>query len=145
LKYNLEKVLKIKSEILAGVSLLEDLKQISLEDFSKDKHKISSAKYNFIICIEGMIDLSNHLISQNNLGTPSDYSDSFRIVRKEGIISEALLPELIKAARFRNRLVHIYWEVDEYELYNILQTGLNDIKLFLKQYFGYIGLKNNHV
>jgi uncharacterized protein YutE (UPF0331/DUF86 family) len=145
LKYNKEKIIKIKSEIQASISLLEDLKKISLDDFSKDKHKISSAKYNFIICIEGMIDLGNHLISQNNLGTPADYADSFRILSNEGIVTESLLSELIKAARFRNRLVHIYWEVDENELYNILQTGLNDIKLFLKLFFEFIGLKNNNI
>ena len=145
LNYNKEKIIKLKTEIWNSLSMLEDLKQISFDEFSGDRHKVSSAKYNFIICIEGMIDICNHLISQNNLGTPSDYADSFRIIWKNGSLNENLLVELIKAARFRNRLVHIYWEVDVNELYNILHSGLDDIKLFLKIIFEFTGIKNNHI
>ncbi len=37
-------------------------------------------------------------------------------------------------ARFRNRLVHIYWDVNISELYEILQSRLPDIRRFLKEF-----------
>jgi uncharacterized protein YutE (UPF0331/DUF86 family) len=41
--------------------------------------------------------------------------------------------------RFRNRLVHIYWEVDDNELYQILQTRLDDFRQFLNKLGVFIG------
>jgi len=35
-------------------------------------------------------------------------------------------------ACFRNRLVHIYWDVDNNTLYNILKNNLQDLDTFLK-------------
>jgi uncharacterized protein YutE (UPF0331/DUF86 family) len=34
-------------------------------------------------------------------------------------------------AKFRNRMVHLYWELDDRQLYNILQNRLDDFKKFL--------------
>ena len=64
LKFNQDKVRKLTSEILATVERLEDLKKLSKEDFLSDPHKIGSAKYSFIVAIEGMIDLCNHIIAK---------------------------------------------------------------------------------
>lgn len=36
-------------------------------------------------------------------------------------------------AKLRNRLVHIYWEVDDALLYKILTLNLVDIERFLKE------------
>jgi uncharacterized protein YutE (UPF0331/DUF86 family) len=36
-------------------------------------------------------------------------------------------------ARFRNRLAHLYWEIDEEELYAILQHNLDDLDEFIQQ------------
>lgn len=112
MRYNPDKVRKIILEIRQSFRLLSELKNISKEDFIVDFHKISSAKYNLLIIIEGMIDLSSHLISQNGYRTPEDYADTFRVLAEEGVFDQDFLPTLIKIARFRNRLVHIYWEVD---------------------------------
>jgi uncharacterized protein YutE (UPF0331/DUF86 family) len=36
-------------------------------------------------------------------------------------------------------MVHIYWNVDDAELYRIIQTNLQDIRRFLKEYGAFIG------
>jgi uncharacterized protein YutE (UPF0331/DUF86 family) len=33
-------------------------------------------------------------------------------------------------ARFRNRLVHLYWDVDDAGVHDYLQTGLADMERF---------------
>jgi len=43
-------------------------------------------------------------------------------------------------ARFRNRLGHIYWDIDDAEIYRISQTRLQDIKQFLKKFENFIGI-----
>jgi len=42
--------------------------------------------------------------------------------------------------RFRNRLVHIYWDIDDNEMFRILREHLADIPHFLKEFGAYIGL-----
>lgn len=39
---------------------------------------------------------------------------------------------LMKMARYRNRLVHIYWKIDVDLLYTILQEDLSDFETFLQ-------------
>ncbi|MEW6527747.1 MAG: DUF86 domain-containing protein [Spirochaetota bacterium] len=134
LLYNEEKVAKIFSEINAALKLLEDLKALSLEQFKKDAHKIASAKYNFIVAIEGMIDLCNHVITKNNFREPNDYADTFRIMKEQALFDESFTAVLMQMARFRNRLVHIYWEVDVIELHNIIQNKLRDIYEFQSRF-----------
>lgn len=129
--FNEDKVTKLFSEILQALQLLEDLKKLSLDAFLVEPHKIASAKYNLIVAIEGVIDLCNHIIAKNNFRAPEDYADTFKVMAEKGLISEEFAFSLIKMARFRNRLVHIYWDVESTEIYTILQNYLADIYTFL--------------
>ena len=37
-------------------------------------------------------------------------------------------------ARFKNRIVHIYWAVDEEIIYKIIQDGIDDIEEFIDRF-----------
>jgi uncharacterized protein YutE (UPF0331/DUF86 family) len=45
-------------------------------------------------------------------------------------------------AKFRNRLVHLYWEIDDEQLYEILQNRLVDFKKFLDSLASFLGWQN---
>ncbi len=139
MKFNVDKVRKITSEILTSLERLEELKNLPQDVFISDPHKVGSAKYNFIVAIEGIIDLCNHIISKNAFRTPEDYADIFKVMSERGAFDEDFTNVLIQMTRFRNRLVHIYWEVDNAELYRIIQTRLQDIRDFLKKFGRFIG------
>jgi len=102
-------VRKITSEVLSALQRLEDLGKLSEAEFAADPHKVGSAKYNLIVAIEGTVDLSNHIISKNGFRTPEDYADTFRVMEEKGIFDTEFTIALIQRARFRNRMVHIYW------------------------------------
>jgi uncharacterized protein YutE (UPF0331/DUF86 family) len=140
LKFNGDKVRKITSEILTSLERLEELKGLPEGVFLSDPHKIGSAKYSFVVAIEGIIDLCNHIIAKNGFRTPEDYADTFRVMAERGAFNEEFTNILIQMARFRNRLVHIYWEVDDNELYRIVQSRLQDIRDFLKNIGRFIGV-----
>jgi uncharacterized protein YutE (UPF0331/DUF86 family) len=140
MEYNSDKVRKITSEILTALERLEDLQKLTKAEFIADPHKIGSAKYNLIVAIEGAVDLCNHVISKNGFRTPEDYTDTFMVMKEKGAFDERFTSSLIQMVRFRNRLVHIYWDVDDAELYRIIQTNLQDIRQFLKEFGGFIGL-----
>jgi uncharacterized protein YutE (UPF0331/DUF86 family) len=119
---------------------LEELKKLTEVEFASDPHKIGSAKYHLIVAIEGLVDLCNHIIAKNGFRTPEDYADTFRVMQERGAFDPEFTNSLIQMARFRNRLVHIYWDIDNAELCRIILTRLNDIKQFLRKYGIFIGL-----
>jgi uncharacterized protein YutE (UPF0331/DUF86 family) len=124
--------------MLTALERLEELKALSEETFFADPHKLSSAKYNFIVAIEGALDLCNHVIAKNGLRTPEDYADTFRVLAERGAFDADFTNTLIQMARFRNRLVHIYWEVDNRELRSLVHTRLQDIRRFLTVFGAFI-------
>ncbi len=126
--------------MLSALQRLEDLGKLSEAEFAADPHKVGSAKYNLIVAIEGTVDLSNHIISKNAFRTPEDYADTFRVMEEKGVFDTEFTGSLIQMARFRNRLVHIYWDIDDAEIYRIIQTRLQDIRRFLREIGNFLGI-----
>ena len=134
LNYESEVITKHISELQNALSLLHDLRSRDFKAFKKDQHLVGSAKYHLIVAIESAIDICNHLISKNNYRLPDGYSDTFIVMAEKGILPLELVEERLTAmARFRNRLVHIYWEIDLEMLYQILQVNLDDLGQFLTE------------
>ncbi len=122
LRYNKDKISKLIFETRKAISRLEALGKTDKEKFLNDPDKIDSAKYNFIIAIEAAIDICNHIISQNGFRPPQDYADTFKVLTEQGIFENEFLTPLRNMVKFRNRLVHIYWEVDSKEIYLIFRN-----------------------
>jgi uncharacterized protein YutE (UPF0331/DUF86 family) len=132
LQFNQDTIRRLISELECALNRLRELASLPQEDFLADPHKIASSKYHFIVAIEAAIDIGNHLISKNRWRTPEDYADTFRVLGEEGFFEELFVRELIRMVRFRNRLVHLYWEVvDDREVYRILTSRLGDLKRFM--------------
>jgi uncharacterized protein YutE (UPF0331/DUF86 family) len=138
-RYDQEKMVKLVSELRKSIARLRELGKLPQDEFLKDPDKIGSSKYHFIVAIESTIDMSNHIISRNGYRVPEDYGDTFTVMGEVGAIEEAFSEELVKMAKFRNRLVHLYWEVDDRQLHEILQTRLDDFKIFLDSISTFLG------
>jgi uncharacterized protein YutE (UPF0331/DUF86 family) len=129
-RFNPDKIAKLISEMRTAGNRLTALKALDKGSFLKDQDKIGSAKYNFIVAIESAIDISNHIISQNGYRTPDDYADTFRVLKEQGAFTEDFAGILFDMTKFRNRLIHLYWEVNDAQVYDILQARLPDFKSF---------------
>jgi uncharacterized protein YutE (UPF0331/DUF86 family) len=53
------------------------------------------------------------IIARNGLRTPEDYADTFRVMEEKGAFDSEFTSALTQMSRFRNRLVHIYWDMDD--------------------------------
>jgi uncharacterized protein YutE (UPF0331/DUF86 family) len=131
-KFEKETVLRLVSQLQNALGRLEALQKLSQKNFMKDPDKIGSCKYQFIVAIESCIDICNHIIARNGYRVPEDYGDTFKVMAEAGVIDEAFSTELRNMAKFRNRLVHLYWEVNDEQIYDILQTRLKDFKKLIK-------------
>ncbi len=118
------------SNLHAYVGVLEQLAQTPENDFLASPDKVGNAKYHFVIAIECCIDVSNHIIASENLRFPHDNADSFVVLVEHGILVEELREPLRAMAKFRNRLVHLYWDIDDRRVWTYLRESLADFDRF---------------
>jgi uncharacterized protein YutE (UPF0331/DUF86 family) len=130
---NKDKLTFLFSELEKYLSELEHLKTLSQNEFFKDSRNIYTVRYLFQVSIETCINIGTHLISSYRLGLPKEYAEVFRILKNNNILSEAVENKLILMVRFRNRLVHLYWDIDDEMIFEYLQEHLNDFQLFRKE------------
>ena len=131
-------MLRLVSELRKSVRRLKILSRIEKEELIGDPDKMASAKYHFIVAIESCIDMCNHIISKNSFRVPEDYADTFRVMSEEGALEKEKLNDLVAMAKFRNRLVHLYWEVNNDQLHEILLSRLGDFGMVLTSISSYL-------
>jgi uncharacterized protein YutE (UPF0331/DUF86 family) len=84
--------------------------------------------------------LCNHLISRNSIRVPEDYGDTFRVMAEVGALSPEFAEVLVSMGKFRNRLVHLYWEVHNRQVHQFLCFRLQNYGRFLKEMARYLAL-----
>jgi len=131
LDYDKEKVTRLASEVSNALKMLRELSDQPRDRFLTDPHLIASAKYFLMVSIEACIDLSYHIISKNRMRVPEDYADTFRVLNENDLLPNDFTDRLIEMSKFRNRLVHIYWNVSDKMVVDILTEDIQDIEDFL--------------
>lgn len=139
LDHDPDRVTRLVSEIRDAVTVLRDLGELPQDTFLGDDHKVGNAKYKLIVAIEGCLDLANHVISRNELRMPEGYADTFAVLAENDVLEAAFADRLGEMARFRNRLVHIYWDVDDARVHRYLEHELGDLDRFLDAILDQLG------
>lgn len=111
---------------------LKELAALPKESFLSQFYYVESAKHLLQVSVEAMLDLCHHIIARERYRPPKTYTDAVLILVEEGILPGVKKDTFIQMARFRNRAVHLYQEIDNNELYGILQDGLEDFRDFIK-------------
>jgi len=73
----------------------------------------------------------NILTPPKRLPTPAGHAEAFTRLRDAGLLPQEHIPTYLVMVRFRNRLVHVYAEVSDAEVYRVLQSDLGDFRAFL--------------
>lgn len=114
--------------------LLADVTKMPYKDFEKDAILQGSSERFLQLAIESCLNIGNRLISLEQFRKPTDtpetYADIFVQLKKIGLIDSSFCDRLVKMAKFRNRLVHLYWEVDKKTVYEIIRDNIGDFKVF---------------
>ncbi|MBS3943700.1 MAG: DUF86 domain-containing protein [Dethiobacter sp.] len=114
------------------ISKLESLKALSPEQFGADYRNVETSKHLLQVSIEAMTDMANHIVARNRWGIPAKSADSLRILREFNYFTEHEEKLFATMVKFRNRVVHLYQNVDHDEVYMILQENLPDFRLFIR-------------
>ena len=127
---SLEKIIQKFQQLDEFLRLLKKISKTPIKSFLKDKVMIGGAKYYLQVSIECCLDVTNHIIASEHFRAPKDYADSFMIIEEEELISGDQGQRLRQMAKFRNRLVHLYGEIDNAYVYEFIKKDLKDIEEF---------------
>ena len=126
-----QKVLDRISDIERAIKELERFSLMSAEEFENDKNNFPLASYWLRIAIESLLVIGTHILSrlpQN--GKKKDYTQIIVSLGDYVVIPASFANKIRGMAGYRNRLVHLYWQVTSREIFETLKENLNDFTEF---------------
>jgi uncharacterized protein YutE (UPF0331/DUF86 family) len=120
-----------ESRIRRYVADLRDLATISETAFVENRERQYAVLHVLHLAIEAAVEIATHICAADDLGTPSSYAEAFDLIERANIVDAALADDLRRMARFRNRIVHFYGEIDLRIVYQVLQERLADFDRYL--------------
>ena len=118
------------AEIQESVGRLERFRGTPREVFLADRDALDIACYRLLIAIEASLALCYHISAQRLRKVPEGYAECFANLREAGILPQELAGRLQQMARFRNLLVHRYWQVDLGVVHDVIHRHLEDLRAF---------------
>jgi len=112
------------------VSVLHELRAIPRAELLADRIRLGSAKYYLQVAIESCLDVAGHVIASEGFRSPKDYGDTFTVLAEQGVLERAFADKLRQMVKFRNRLVHLYAEIDNRQVADALDADLGDFGRF---------------
>lgn len=106
-----------------------------------DPYKRGAARYYLQVAIECCIDIGNHVIASEQFRPPTTHRETFQVLHEAGLIPDDLLPSLEQMASMRNRLVHLYSDVDDDIVFEAILTAPADCEQFVQLIFDYMQAK----
>lgn len=106
----------------------------NIEEFRENKMVYGSSERFLHLTIEALLDMGNHLISDQDLGNIDSYRDIPIILHQNEFINSDQKDIFIKIIGFRNILVHDYLDINKETVYKIITENLSDLSDLLKIY-----------
>lgn len=120
-----ERQLELIKEYLG---FLREIQALPEEEFVSSKKDFHSAERCLQLAIECLINIGNHIISDQSWRAPKDYGDIFKVFAENGVFLTEDVLKLKQMVQFRNRLVHVYWDIEPIVLWQIIREELGDIE-----------------
>ena len=118
---------------------LQDLSRIDAAAFKQNRERQYAVLHALQLAIEACIEIGTHICAADALGVPASYAETFDFLEQGKVVDATLAGKLRNMARFRNRIVHFYWEMDLDEVYRILTGQLADFDQYLVAVERYLG------
>ncbi|PYR54415.1 MAG: DUF86 domain-containing protein [Acidobacteria bacterium] len=120
-----------ESRIRRYVADLRDMSAISDAAFLENRERQYAVLHALQLAIEAAVEIATHICAADNLGMPSSYAEAFDLLENARVVDRALADDLRRMARFRNRIVHFYAQIDLGLVYRLLQDRLRDFDRYL--------------
>jgi len=120
-----------ESRIRGYLRDLHEFARISEAAFLENRERQYAVLHVLQLAIEASVEIATHICAADNLGVPSSYAEAFDLIERAAIVDAAHAERLRRMARFRNRIVHFYGDVDLKTVYGFLKDHLGDFDRYL--------------
>jgi len=131
------KLKNLIAEIQDNIKNLKVFTKLSYSEFHKDSRNYAVCEHHFRRALEGVLTTATHILSRLPVKT-KDYQEIIVSMGKYKVMPRAFAEKNKKLANYRNRLVHMYWEVSEEELYMVCKEHIKDLEKFCEYFLEYI-------
>jgi len=127
-------------QIQRSLERLERLARTPREAFlAPDSDLPAVAESHLRRSLEASFDVGRHILAKTgHVEFVTEYEGIARGMVDTGVVDRSLLEPLVGMAGYRNRLVHLYHQVSDEELYEILRTRLGDLRAFIREIKAYL-------
>ncbi|MCH7796958.1 MAG: DUF86 domain-containing protein [Planctomycetes bacterium] len=87
------------------------------------------AERHFQIAVQCPLDIGNHIVAEQGLGTPDDAGGILDCLERAGVVTQDLHERTRGLAGFRNVLVHDYLDIDHHTVHALLQRVSDLVEL----------------
>ena len=137
---DIEKIKQRATEIRENIEKIKKYSSIPEKEFWEDARNILSIKHLLLESIEACGNICVHISAKKLFKASSSFAECFDNMHKSKVIDKALSNKLINMARFRNVLVHRYWQTSDQKILDYAKKNLGDFSLFLKSIAKYLNL-----
>lgn len=136
-------ILRKLSELDEYNKQIREYEKITVAQYSYDWKIPRIIERTLQMMIETCVDIASHIIADKGYRVPKSYSDTFKVLREEKIVSSKLFNSLEKMAKFRNIVVHHYDKVDAKIVVGILKKDLKDFMGYREAIINFLKSDNN--
>lgn len=139
-EFDIEKIKKRLEVIQRERTLLSDFKDLSCNEFVAEENitKYYATLHHIQVALQAVLDTAQYIVAHRVLGDYKENKEVFKILMEKKILSKKSAKSFEEAIGLRNILVHQYEDVNPKIVYEIIQTKLSDLDLFVKEIAKYL-------
>lgn len=122
---------------------VEEKRGPDVETFLKDLDRQDIVSFNLQLAIQNCIDIAAHIVSEEGMGVPGSINEMFYLLEQNRYLSDELTEKMVKAAGFRNLLVHEYGKIDLKQVFEIVHRQIGDLNEYLISIFSKLGISED--
>lgn len=132
MKLDPERVAGFIADIRQSSSRLRSIGTMPEGEFLSDPDAQDIARSRLLTAVQAALGICYHICAKELDYVPKDYAGCFDKLGQAGVIDAQLATRLVQMARFRNRLVHLYWDTDYRQVHRIIRDDLADLETFVQ-------------
>lgn len=115
-------------QVLSGYR--DELRRLDALAADEYEEHVYSARYLVQAAAQSCIDIANHVIASERWRTPKDFRDAFSVLEENEVLPGPVAGRLRDLSGLRNRLVHLYDDVDDTIVHEALAEAIVDVEAF---------------
>ena len=123
----------ISAKLILMRKMLRDLEpygNYKFLQYQQDKDAKYKVERNMHLLVECSSDILNHVLADRGLPPADSYADTFVQAGLAKLLDAKLAEKLVQSAKMRNRLVHLYSDIDDKVVFDSIKYYLQDFVAF---------------